>query len=1518
MSQQQQQQQPPKDKKDDKSFREILSYWAVKEPVNKQATLPTPSKLKPSRSNSNIHQLSVSSDSVGSQQSLKASQDQIVHNNQEQQLQQIQQPQQIEEKQQSQPPQQNIDENTVTENTSSNISQEKLVDEILKQVESLENKEDADVQENINKESEAPQPPTIILSGSTTPEPPLLNNSYTFINDSPLVNDVLSRSTSSTTKLTASMNGINLRTSNNWANISRQPTNPYMTINEIQNQQQQQQQLLSDSSHQTFSDSYVIVGDDSSAESTHGSSQSSYSLYTVASSASSYTSYSSGAVSGGYLYADSNHSQSSYLAYSTATEKTPNHFNLPHEHNIPKVEVFRPLTECQKISAQHSWNDNFQHLLELEDSEIKYEYLSKNSNDFVYCANTFGKIIISEVNLPDEQKTIKPLSLGGVAGGYKYKCQDIIFKFVVDVEIAPGLWMYGDTSRSDEKAQKSAGHELKGLNYFMEHSNGLIKFPLMAIIDYGGYRLLAISNLPITKKSIVYGSNDGGKTIHNSDPVIEKEMERLAGIMNIKGHMVGLVTPTLIYGPGDIEVHKGTDGNYYMIDFARAFPPEYPQSIRDRIGREIFYAMLRPEFVARYEVPLSPDAFSGWQNGKDEDQSNLEVMEATVKLHQKVIPECVELLHRALQDECSSEIDMMLRSHLMGQATDGSNQTDYTKKIFMLVRVINFIHSYGINLRYLGLICQKTTHRGLRKTLMTEIVARVWKKIIKDRLREKMETSNRPSDEPARVLSEVFEILQNKVMKSNYKDFWSLNTTGTFKYAAIRAFPHCFSESEFAPTYDLRHSLDNKLLVIRIIQMMNVRLNPEAYRQFLANPKYVISNHDIEDVEPIVKYPTVVDFAAGSHLIYQAESKMQSSHSSVLEVFRWMEMAQKKMQSALRSMPLSAKVTLRQASIFILKSNLTNSINESIAQLQIATNLLRQASKCPINQNNPDILALIGVTLLKIASHYLFHNNDFVKFKKYLDEAQPKLERSLEINSDSLGNYIRQFIPFNQITTTHGMDYDEISSTITSTNSSLLYQLITIIYLLKFSPQDSRLKTYLPLSIGDIKSLSQLEIPIGLRKVIDDSIIAELLENLPNLFHLEVSSMSLTPKLSHIIANLKYLKSIALFDSNISSHNAIENDITNLNQFLSAILRGAPMLTSLTIANRSFEDADFADIGPLMENLTSLTLSRGYITNKTLIAMAPYLTNLNSLELRVSGQITNEGTVPLIQACKNLTKLAISIRQISDDTGNAIAANAEKLEYLSLSGSSGISAGVLAEIVKNAPAIRVLDISATNANYTVFEALESHGAKNLTKLYLEQTNVSTDEFNPLQSLTMIEPSNLRVLHLSRYIGEYCIFWKLMDKLPKLERLRLPQHTHLPTLMNAYKDHVENNFELQEIPLSEITHIDMLMATISVGSLTQLLEMCPLLESLSLSAVTFVTEESIVIQMNDSILAAIGPMMSNLKELNLSNLPIEKRMIPCLVSRCIQLRKVYLYGCKPLNAQAIYDIGREFPHIKFLG
>ena len=62
-----------------------------------------------------------------------------------------------------------------------------------------------------------------------------------------------------------------------------------------------------------------------------------------------------------------------------------------------------------------------------------YEKLRDLTSDFNDSAKKYAKIIISEVRLPDEAKTIKPVyTIPGLAGGKKFIIHQILFKFAVD------------------------------------------------------------------------------------------------------------------------------------------------------------------------------------------------------------------------------------------------------------------------------------------------------------------------------------------------------------------------------------------------------------------------------------------------------------------------------------------------------------------------------------------------------------------------------------------------------------------------------------------------------------------------------------------------------------------------------------------------------------------------------------------------------------------------------------------------------------------------------------------------------------------------------------------------------------------------------------------------------------------------------------------------------------------------------------------------------------------------------
>ena len=115
--------------------------------------------------------------------------------------------------------------------------------------------------------------------------------------------------------------------------------------------------------------------------------------------------------------------------------------------------------------------------------------------------------------------------------------------------------MYGGYSGpSDASAIKAAGLELLHFDQVIAQQIFGISTPLVCLVDYQGYRLMAITLLPVNVDTLRYGSNDGGKTVHKDDPSVTEAMENLFKIFNLKDHQVAS-SSVILRGPGDVEAH---------------------------------------------------------------------------------------------------------------------------------------------------------------------------------------------------------------------------------------------------------------------------------------------------------------------------------------------------------------------------------------------------------------------------------------------------------------------------------------------------------------------------------------------------------------------------------------------------------------------------------------------------------------------------------------------------------------------------------------------------------------------------------------------------------------------------------------------------------------------------------------------------------------------------------------------------------------------------------------------------
>eukprot|EP01125_Pyxidicula_operculata_P017771 TRINITY_DN626_c0_g1_i2.p1 TRINITY_DN626_c0_g1~~TRINITY_DN626_c0_g1_i2.p1 ORF type:complete len:1906 (-),score=451.08 TRINITY_DN626_c0_g1_i2:60-5777(-) len=361
------------------------------------------------------------------------------------------------------------------------------------------------------------------------------------------------------------------------------------------------------------------------------------------------------------------------------------------KENLDNEEDKKKRKTTNTTGARINWAGHFQELLSMPDNLEKFKSLANLAKDFTSVAQAYGKIIISECFLPDSEKTLKPVSLGGLAGGKKYIFQGILFKFALDVPLNDTVWMYGGNKPNNEKAMKAAAHERKGLiNLFHCHLPGF-HCPLMQLIHYKGFCLTAMALLPIDKSTICYGSSDGGLSV-KADSYVSKAMEYAGKILNLKKHKVKNKT---IIGPGDIEIHiqkgqeKGQVGaSYYFVDCARVFPPEFLNKKKD--VRAIFYNLLRPEFVVNYKQPLCSDALSNWCTDHDEKlEAALEIKKATKKLFNEVIPKFVD---------------------------------NFTSRPVEGKKLIDSLHASGINIRHLGRVrhCILQLYEILQQSSVTQ------------------------------------------------------------------------------------------------------------------------------------------------------------------------------------------------------------------------------------------------------------------------------------------------------------------------------------------------------------------------------------------------------------------------------------------------------------------------------------------------------------------------------------------------------------------------------------------------------------------------------------------------------------------------------------------------------------------------------------------------------------------------------------------------------------------------------
>lgn len=380
-------------------------------------------------------------------------------------------------------------------------------------------------------------------------------------------------------------------------------------------------------------------------------------------------------------------------------------------------------------SYAYKWNERYQRMFEASLSSkggAHERHERRVTSEFTAKVREVAETIVAELALPPGARSVRPLEEQvGVAGGSKMQVDGIFFKFATD---RAGL--YG----GDEFAAKAACNELRAMRAVAESGVPHLHTTLSAVVRVRGHTVIAAALAPISRDTLVYGSDNGLADVRDSSDVFRRHAAQLASLLHLKPHAVraargggggdGGAAVTSLVLAGDVEGHHSTtDGRLYLVDLARLMPPAPPG--RDGTRQDL-YNLLRPEFMRAYPAgALSPDAHLGW--GADPDATRrdaAELVAAFAHLKTRVVPQAAKIL-------AELPAERLARPGAVSAA----------------------LHGVGVNMRYLGLVTQRVHGTdALRRRVTREMVARCLKARLRRVLRSIVRVSGVPHAAATRQL----------------------------------------------------------------------------------------------------------------------------------------------------------------------------------------------------------------------------------------------------------------------------------------------------------------------------------------------------------------------------------------------------------------------------------------------------------------------------------------------------------------------------------------------------------------------------------------------------------------------------------------------------------------------------------------------------------------------------------------------------------------------------------------------
>ncbi|CAD8109841.1 unnamed protein product [Paramecium primaurelia] len=404
-----------------------------------------------------------------------------------------------------------------------------------------------------------------------------------------------------------------------------------------------------------------------------------------------------------------------------------------------------------------AWNYNYLQAIELANMKDPKTIEECIVNSFVL-HESIGRMrdhsmdvcqtIIDELCLPNQMKTIKPTDCLNEDKYIMYSQQENTIDFGDDFYCYDGLFIKLSfcqlksqeihTQQGKQEIQiyeefqlKALGNEFRYLSLLaeqielliQEETNYPLRVPLSCIIDYKGIRAFVLAVPPIDDSTLIHGPTFDGQFVTNN--AIQQYMNQISIRLNLKQHkffedeMISNIIPMSLFQ----EVHK-INKDYIELRWIEneqninEFPPQnlsiyyllkcgdlMPVILLDNVQNT---SRLRPELVRNWNKPLNSDAYLKQIKLTETEADYNELKQASNFVQN-------QLLH-----------DLINKFESLEFLPIDSNQLSEQ------------LHQLGINIKYIGKICQMCQLQHIKDLCICDMISRVCKKVLRNNVADLM------------------------------------------------------------------------------------------------------------------------------------------------------------------------------------------------------------------------------------------------------------------------------------------------------------------------------------------------------------------------------------------------------------------------------------------------------------------------------------------------------------------------------------------------------------------------------------------------------------------------------------------------------------------------------------------------------------------------------------------------------------------------------------------------------------